>query len=322
MNFKHTFLVFVDNFSLVYKHLLYGLIATAIGVGLFSAVIIPAVNNIMGTAQYVALRDAINELWVAISNLQTEFLEEDLSTLRAALKDFAAMFGSEKAGLLALWIILIAIASLFYRFLLGIGNYTTGALINDKMTLQAKSPFVGTMIKNLGKASLYNAIYVPVSFVYDVLSLVVIWALFFKWLHFLPILINIFLFATVLIALIAVKLAFTVFWLPSLIHDKKSNANALANNFKQSLKGFSHTYSNFLVLTLIILAINVAALFFTFGAGLLITIPSSFIMLISYQFVTYYNVSGLKFFIGGDTIVGPKKETPPTIEEFFKGEDS
>ena len=322
MNFKYTLLVFVDNFSLVYKHLLYGLIATAIGVGLCSAVIIPAMNNIMGTAQYAALRESINELWVAISNLETDKLELDLSTVRAAVNDFVAMFGSEKAGLAVLWTILIAIAYLVYRFLVGIGNYTTGALINDKMTLQAKSPFIGTMIKNLGKASIYNVIYVPIAFVYDVLSVLLIWALFFKWLHFLPVLVNIFLFATVLIALIAVKHAFTVYWLPSLIHGKKSNAGAIANTFRQSLKGFSRTFSNFLVLTLLILCVNVAALFFTFGAGLLITIPTSFIMLISFQFVTYYQMKGLKFFIGGDSVVGPKKETPPTIEEFFKGEDN
>lgn len=320
MNFRHTCHVFVDNFSIVYKHLLYGLIVTVIGFGLFSAIVVPAVTNIMGTAQYAALRESLNELWIAIVNLKTEQLEGNLSTVRSAFSDFIGMLGSEKAGLFVLCAVLLAIAYIIYRFLLGIGNYTTGALINDKMTLQAKSPFIGTMIKNLGKASLYNIIYVPITFVYDVLSVVIIWALFFRWLHFLPVLIGIFLFVTVLIALTAAKLAFTVYWLPSLIHGRESNAKAIAHNFKQSWKAFGHTYSNFLVFTLIILALNVAAIFFTFGAGLLITVPASYIMLISYQFVTYYTVNGLKFFVG-DEIVGPKKETPPTIEEFFKGED-
>ena len=43
--------------------------------------------------------------------------------------------------------------------------------------------------------------------------------------------------------------------------------------------------------------------------------------LISFEFVTYYDSNGLKYFIGGDSVVGPKKETPPTVEEFFKGEE-
>lgn len=321
MNFKHAFHVFVDNFSIVYKHLLYGLIVTAIGVGLFSAVIIPAMNNIMGTAQYTALHDSLGRLWADIGSLTTENMHADLSAFRTALHDFIRMFGTEKVELFALCAVLLVLAYLVYRFLLGLGNYTTGALISDKMTLQAKSPFIGTMIKNLGKASIYSLIYVPVSFVFDVLSIVILWAVFFKWLHFLPILINIFLFATLLIGLTAVKLAFTVNWLPELIHGKKSNRKAFVINFKKSVHGFGHTYSTFLVLILIIMALNVSALLFTFGAGLLITIPASYIMLISFQFVNYYDSNGLKFFIGDGTIIGPKKETPPTVEEFFKGDD-
>ena len=326
MNFKHTFHVFVDNFSIVYKHLLYGLIVTAIGVGLFCAVIVPAMNNIMGTVQYATLRECINKLWVSISNLETETLHEDLLAFRSSVKEFVKMFGAEKESLFALCAVLLTVAYLIYRFLMGIGNYTTGALISDRMTLQAKSPFIGTMIKNLGRACLYNVIFVPVTFIYDVFTIVIMWALFFKWLHFLPILVRIFLFATVLIALVALKLAFTVNWLPSLIQGKESNRKAFLRTFKKSvskktIKDFGYTYSTFLVMTLIILALNVSALVFTFGAGLLITVPASFIMLISFEFVTYYNSNGLKFFIGSGSVVGPKKETPISVEEFFKGED-
>ena len=321
MKFKHTFHVFVDNFSIIYKHLLYGLIVTAIGIGLGCAVIIPAVNNIIHTAQYTTLMDTLNVLWSDISNLELETLHDSLLTFRDAFKQFLRMLSNDKVGLFALCGVLLAIIYLVYRFLMGLGNYTTGALINDKMTLQANSPFIGTMIKNLGRASLYNAIYVPVSFVYDVLTVVLIWALFFKWLNFLPLLIKVFLFATVLIGLIAVKMAFTVNWLPSLIHGKQNNRKSIAIGFKQTCKGFACVFSNFLVITFLILAINVAAITFTFGAGLLLTAPASFVLLISFEFVTYYDSNGLKYFIGGGSVVGPKKETPQTLEEFFKGED-
>lgn len=321
MKFKHTFHVFVDNFSIIYKHLLYGLIVIAIAIGLCCAVIIPAANDIMHTAQYTNLSEAIKALWANISDLDTAPLKDNFSVLRTTVKEFLEMFVTDKAGLFALCVIMLAIVYLVYRFLLGLGNYTTGALINDKMTLQANSPFIGTMIKNLGRASLYNAIYVPVSFVYDIFCVMFIWALFFRWLRFLPLLFKIFLFATVFIALTALKLAFTVNWLPSLIHGRQSNRKAIAINFAQTGKGFASVFSNYLVITFIILAINVAAIAFTFGAGLLLTIPASFVMLISFEFVTYYDANGLKYFIGSDSVVGPKKETPPTVEEFFKGEE-
>ncbi len=320
MNFKHTFHVFVDNFSIVYKHLLYGLIVTAIGVGLMCAVLIPAMYDIMITPQYVAMHDSFGTLLADISNLETDAMHADLTTFRTAFSEFFEMFGSEKAGLLALCVALVALVIVIYRFLMGIGNYTTGVLISDKMTLQAKSPFIVTMVKNLGKASIYNLIYVPIACLYDVCTVVILWALFFKWLHVIPMLFRIFLFVTVFIALIAVKQAFTVNWLPSLIHAKQTNRKAFIINFKKSTHGFWHNFSTFVVLSLIVLVLNIAALLFSFGAGLLITIPASYVSLICYRFVAYYNSNGLKFFIGND-IIGPKKETPPTVEEFFKGED-
>ncbi len=321
MKFKHTFHVFVDNFSIIYKHLLFGLIVTAIGVGLGCAVVIPMLNDITHTAQYTAFSDAIQTLWTNISNLRTEELQENLSAFRTAMKEFLSMLGEDKVGLFALCGTLLAVVLLVYRFLMGLGNYTTGALINDKMTLQANSSFIGTMIKSLGKASLYNVIYVPVSFLYDGLTMVFIWALFFKWLSFLPILVKIFLFATLLIALVAVKMTFTANWLPSLIHGRQNNRKAIINNFTIAGKGYASVFSNFLVIILLILAVNVAAVAFTFGAALLLTIPASYVMLISFEFVNYYDANSLKYFIGGGSVVGPKKETPPTVEEFFKGEE-
>lgn len=320
MKFKHTFHVFVDNFSVIYKHLLYGLIVTAIGVGLGCAVVIPMLNDIMHTTQYADFSETIKTLWSNISNLKTEELQENLSDFRNAMKDFLTMLGTDKVNLFALCGTLLAVVYLIYRFLMGLGNYTTGALINDKMTLQANSSFIGTMIKNLGKASLYNVIYVPVSFLYDGLTMVFIWALFFKWLSFLPILIKIFLFATLLIALVAVKMTFTANWLPSLIHGRQNNRKAIVNNFTIAGKGYASVFSNFLVIILLILAMNVAAVTFTFGAALLLTLPASYVILISFEFVNYYDAHSLKYFIG-DSVVGPKKETPPTIEEFFKGEE-
>lgn len=320
MKFKHTFHVFVDNFSAIYKHLLYGIIIIAVCTGLCCAIIIPVMNDIMSTAQYAAFSDSVKVLLKNIAQLNTDLLHDNLYAMYDKAKIFLRMLGTEKLWLLVMLAVLLILVYIIYRFLLGLGNYTTGALINDKMTLQADSSFIGTMIKNLGKASLYNIIYVPASILFDAITLVLIWLVFFKWLAFLPVLIEVFLFLAVFIALIAVKMTFTANWLPSLIHGRVNNRRAIANNFTQSGKGFANLYSNFLVIVLLILALNISMLFFTFGTGLLITIPASFTLLISFEFVNYYDTNGLKYFVGGGTIVGPKKETPPTIEEFFKGE--
>ena len=78
--------------------------------------------------------------------------------------------------------------------------------------------------------------------------------------------------------------------------------------------------SNFVVIVLLIFAVNVAAAVFTLGAGLLITIPASYVLIIGFEFVNYYDREGLKYFLDDNTIVCTAKEKPKTKEDFFRGE--
>ena len=74
------------------------------------------------------------------------------------------------------------------------------------------------------------------------------------------------------------------------------------------------------MLSLIIFAVNVCAVIFTFGVGALITVPASYVLLNCFQLVNYYDREELKYFLDKHTIIKPEKEEVITREEFFKGE--
>ena len=78
--------------------------------------------------------------------------------------------------------------------------------------------------------------------------------------------------------------------------------------------------SNFAVIVLIVFALNMAALILTLGAGLLITVPSSYAIIISFEFVNYYDREEIKYSIDKNTIISPAKERPLSREEFFRGD--
>ncbi|MGN0813924.1 MAG: hypothetical protein ACI4MH_01675 [Candidatus Coproplasma sp.] len=323
MKFKHTFHVFVDNFSSTYKLLLYRIIVGLISFCLMAAVVYPLLQRIMDTTQFQAMNDSVAHFIAGLTAL-------DFSEIQAAWQEMAAAFGQlgelfiNKLGEIIGGVAVIVIVYFVQRFFYGLGNYTIGAMINDKMALHARSPFIGTLIKNLGKASLYNLIYVPVSILYDALCVAALWALLFMGFGFLPLLVQIFLFVTIIIILTAIKMTFTCDWLPSLVYGKSNNRQAIAYCFNYSKSGgknFVDTLSNFIVLVLCVLAFNVAGLLLTFGAGMLITIPASYIILISFEFVNYCDNNDLKYFTDKNTIVKPEKETVQTREQFFRGQD-
>lgn len=321
MRFKHAFHVFVDNFSTTYKILLYKILVGVITAALSCAVIIPTLNNILSTSQYAELQRTAQQLWSDIIALNMESLSTELSELKSAIGSFGKLL-SEKAGLVAAAGVCLALVMIIGRFLAGIGQYVTGALVNDKMALHANSPFIGTLVKNLKHACLYSVIYAPVTFLYDVIGGVIIWAIVFLALRFVKMaLIKIFLVMLLAILLVCVRTTFASDWLPALVHSKMNNRKAIAYALPRRGKKTGGAFSTMLVLILTIFALNFAAGLFTFGAGLLITLPASTLILICFRFVNYFDGNKLKYFVDEYTVIGPNKESPVTKEEFFRGDD-
>ncbi len=321
MKFKHSLNVLIDNFAVTYKHLLYKLVITIIAMVLYALVITPFINAVTSSPDYVSLIDGVKEFLKHLVRGDGEIgsATEQIEKAFNALLNLIA----ENRGNIILGIVGLILVHTVEKFCTGLGNYAMAAIINDKMSLRANSPFFITLIKNLKEASLYNLMYAPLSVLYDVVCYLGAYLLIFRLIALIPFIglsLQIFLFITSVIILVSVKMTFTADWLPSLIRGKMGQREAFAYTFGRRNKKTFNVLSNFIVIVLIIMAVNVAAVLCTFGAGLLITIPSSYAILICFEFVNYYDREELKYFIDKNTIIKPEKERTLTREEFFRGE--
>ena len=322
MKFKHTFNVFIDNFTVTYKQLLYRLIIALITMGLTAAIVVPLVNGLTTSPYYILLMDGIKAL---LQNI----LDGELTNIGATTAQIKEAFGAlvnfvtEHFASIAWGVVGIVLIKLIANFFESLGNYATAAVINDRMALHAKSPFILTLIRNLKEACLYSLMYVPLSFLYDLVCLALVYLIVFKLFALLPFMylpIQVFIALTIIVLAISVKMTLTSDWLPALIRGKTGQRKAFLYTFDRRKKNTLNVLSNFVVLVIIIFALNVAAILSTFGVGALLTIPSSYVVLISFEFVNYYDREELKYFIDKNTIIKPEKERPLTREEFFKGE--
>ena len=282
MEFKHAFHVFVDNFSTTYKLLVYRLIVLAVTIGLSCAVLVPAIGCISDTAQYTELQSSFSALWTNIIELNAGELQASLQSAKSAFGAFVNLL-TDKAWLVATVIVCLCVVFVINRFLVGVGNYVTGSLVHDKMVMHTTSSFTFTLFKNIRRAALYAIIYAPLAFLYDFICLVIIWAIISVGMKVLTVtLIKIFIVAILFLVFAAVKFTFTTDWLPALIDGRMKQRGAIAYTFSRKGKRTFEVLSNSLVLTLIVIALNVAAGIFTFGAGLLLTLPASSLILTSY----------------------------------------
>ena len=321
MKFKHTFHVFVDNFSVTYKLLLYRFVVALIASLITSLIVYEFVIQFINSQSFTTLWNGVQEFAADLLAGETEQLGTISDKIKAAF-DELIILANTKLPELFVSLLLILLVQIVSKWFGGLGNYAAAAVINDKMTLHADLPFLSTLIKNLKEAAIYNAIYAPLSVLYDTAISVGMLFLSFALVNSgLPVILGIFLFALVLIAAITVKMTFTTDWLPAIIRGKKKQGEAFKYTFSRKGKSTFNVLSNFVVLVLIILALNVAALFFTLGVGLILSVPASYVILITFEFVNYYDREEIKYFIDRDNIIKPKKETVLSREQFFSGEE-
>lgn len=319
MKFKHTIHLLIDNFKTTYKLLVFRIIITVLTMLAYYGFITLLFKNINNFASYTALKDTI-------TNTINAFLEGNITGVGENIPrivDLVSEFMQDLANSTSLFVgfvIEILAVSLVSRFLQGLGNYTASELINDKMAMQSNSPFVITLIKNLGKACAYSGIYAPLSLIYDGLSVVVIYLVLIVAIPKLPILALIFLVTLCMILLIALKLTFTTDWLPAMVCGKKNVGKAMGYSFVRKSKGTASAYIFFASSCVLIMGVNVAAAIFTLGVGTIITIPLSYTYLLCYEFANYYDNNEIKFFVDKRTIVRPEHEKEISREDFLRGE--
>ena len=312
MIFKNSFHLLVDNFSLNYKMLFYKLIVGAITLGLSAALIYPLLNTLFSSRQFQDVVDLLGQFFKSLVSGDTAFLETFGSQLGEKTRTLLEYIRNNATDVVLFFLAFVFVI-LVSRFLSGLGNFAFGYLLDNKMSSYAKVSLTGALVSNLGKASLWHLIYVPVTFVYDAIVLGICYAFFL-------VLLNIFsvgLIASVVslmlsVALYLVSQAFklTVFngVVPAMVGDKLKLGAALKKAFAFKKERFWPLFSTYVVTAMFILCLNVLFALSSFGAALLLTVPMSYMMLICIQFVSSYTYDRKKYFLNKDTVVKPEKQ--------------
>ena len=323
MRFANSIRLLMEDFKHTFKLLLYRIVMWLIVVALCSAFVLPEIKEILEA-------EVTKNLVSNFKNIFLSFVEHDTTSPSGYVKRVFGENGNLKQLFdyvisMKIELILVcvgcAVVYLLKRFVDTLVYFTLGSIINDKMATYTDTPFFTAFVANLGKASRYAALYVPVVFLFDVGS----FALCFVLLRFLPLLAALFLSVTLIVALQSLKLTFTSQWMPAMNADGKRLGEAIRSTNEREKRQVRKTYCLYVVTVYLIIIINVMAAVFTFGSALLLTIPTSYLLLICEQYVNYYTMKGKKYFITYDTIAtnpdyGDSEHFFEYIEEIEKEE--
>lgn len=315
MRFRNAMRLTIDNFSSVFKLLLYRLMTGVVFFSLIYVILKLSLNAVTTSAEWTAMRDLVTDFFRALVTGQTEKLQSFQTDFQEAAKNFMAMLGSH-GGSIAGAIVGVCVIYILSRYANGLGVFAIGNVINDRMSVFARTPFAAAYFKSIGQAALYQIVYVPLTFLYDAVIVLLCWVCvayvpnILPLGHLLSVLFGISLALTVLVCLQALKMTVFSSWMPAMIADKLSLGASLKRCFSTG-KDFGRRFAAYLISVYLIVIVNVLCLFTTIGSALIISIPLSFIFLLAMQFVNYYKQEDRKYFVSLNKIVGENPDDLP-----------
>lgn len=322
MRFRNAVQITADNFSNVFKMLLYRIVTGIIILSLTYLILSAGLGVIVNSAEMGTVKDLVGEFFRALFTGDPERLTTFQADFTRAVLDLGQLV-AENMGSIVGSIIGVCIMYLLGRFVNGLSVVAVAGVLNDRMSVFARTRFSSSFFRNSARGMIYQIIYVPVAFVYDVLAGLACWFFFFFCLsHLLPwgvitVLIALALTVTAIVCFEALKMTLISAWLPAVISDGQKVGASLKKSLS-ARKNFGGRFGSFVVAVYLIIALNVAFALCTFGSALLITLPLSFLFLLCLQFVHYYEDCGKKYFIFRKIEGGEKPDGMSPIEEETK----
>ena len=297
MLFRNAIRLLLENFKSVYKIMLYKFIVSLVAGALCCAMILPELLSIWNSQPMETLLSGAREFFVALFDANQEELTMVKDEIIIAGKELLTLIAS-KATRITLAAVGCVVVYLVRRVAETLCYFTVGSTLNDRMSTYSETHFFTAFVANLGKAFVYALVYVPVVFVFDVLTIALVAFLIYS----LNVFTGLFFGVTFVVVLQALKLTFTGLWMPAMTADNKPLKEAFHYANETERKQRSKVYATYIAGVYAVIILNVIAALCTFGSALILTVPMSYMLFICLQYVYYYTIKGKKYFITYDKI--------------------
>lgn len=298
MRFKNSINLLFPNFGTIFKSLLHRIIVLAIGGVMFAALVLP---NIM----FLLKSQELEDLFRAVANIFKTLFggESGGETVVSASKalNALAMANHTKVVLAIVFLLLIYFVM---KFLNGLASYTLGHLVHDYMGGLVRSGFTATLLRNLKRACLYEIVHTFVSFVFGVAVGVIAYYVGFALMDVLSVF-SLMLAFVIVVVLVAIKHALLSPVMPAMVVGGENLKKAFSIGLKQKKKEFLRAFAMYFIAVYLVIVFNAVAALFTFGTGIIVSVPLTYLFLVCLQMVNYYTITGKKYYLDYDHIVVP-----------------
>ena len=303
MIYKNSLKILLSNFDIVWKTMLYYIFVFLVTGGMVYLCLNPIyrlleqsgfIENI--TTVYSDFLTNLNftQLLLTINDLILQFtsiLTENLSTVWINFAGLAFVVIFLKTYLSNLTIMPSCNALHYYM----------GSMNKQSYVLSFKETFG----PNLKAQLAYFIVALPLKVLYAYLFVL---SLKLFDISFVMSIVSIFLIAISFCILLGFKYTLFTSWIPTMIVMNYGVFKALKVSVKNSFRIFPRVFSNAIGIVITLILCNFLIGVFTFMAGLIITIPFSYLLIGSFGMVVTYEAQGMRYYVDVYNVITPKKK--------------
>lgn len=301
MRLINAFKIAVNNFSLVFKDILYKVIVFSI-LGAILGLILKINLKPFFERLTPVIKDFTDILTSIMKNGDYSEIAESLKTHLYELKDYFSIHVGNLFLLTGICVLFVFL----YRFFSGVSDCTVLILVNGYMGTLSHRGYIGVMLENLKKIVVYQLIDALISIVYFFLIVLVDGVLLRAMIGTLP--------------LVAVFLCAAITFSAGALYStclSQVMSNMLVGNMKvkESFKKgilpkknyFWKMFAAYLVALVGFMYLATTTAVFTLGVGTVIVMAFFTVIMASMRQVDYFTINKMKYFIDYDNIIVPKE---------------
>ncbi len=295
MTYKNSFKLLTNNFSIVWKQLLYLIIISMFSFGIAYCIFLPAMKILISEGVIAQFTDIFETIYTSPSDIVTACKDAFLNLTNVLATNFS------KVGVNIIFALFFA--KFIFDFLKYISYYNATSVLYMKLTSFLDVGYTRNLISTLGSSVRYAFARVIYNLPFDIILALLFYAFFAFINGTITIIIGLFALISLVVLVLAIKISLFTPQACFMIEYQSPAFKSLFKGHKKVTKSFIKIFSNSIIVVISLIAINIAVGVFTVGAGLTITLPTSLIFICIFNLTSYLGACGERYYLSETLII-------------------
>lgn len=299
MSYKNTMKLFVSNFTLAWKQLVYLLLCGF----LFALCSYTLVSPVITVLKDAGISTEIKNLITLVYNNPKDIAITLSELVKLIFNSLIANFSKIYLNIFATLILCILLPYILYEA----STYNVSSILYQKFTMNMEVGYCQNFISHLGKALKFGLTSLLFSLPFFAVNVVLVVTYIFVANTVLKAIVGLVILSLISLIINSCKLTLFSHFTGSVVANDSNSFHTFLKSFPIEIKHFWKIMGSSVVTILTGILINGVIAIFTFFAGLLFTIPATCVLISIFKVVTFLNINGNRYYLSNSVIFNPQK---------------